>query len=301
MPRRLSDLPALASRHARWAVRDRFPRRKVVRDVQGVRMVLPWSHRLPDYAKGDSPYGTNLVRLAAALASADDGVLTVLDVGANVGDSTLQILHAADARILCVEGDPYYLEFLHLNTEGEDRVTVVEGLLSASGRAETMSAVRSGGTTRFEAGTKVDALDAVTPAQLRGEHPSFARLRLAKSDTDGYDVALVPAIAEAWSDEPPVLFFEYDHQLSRLAGNDPYQVWTRLTELGYSDLAVWDNGGLPLGRTTVEEIPTLAAELDRPARRRSSRYWDVAVAHGSDGGGADVLAELVPGRFEPAL
>jgi len=67
----------------------------VVREVQGVRLVLPWSHRLPDYATAGSSYGQNLVELARLLG-AGPRPLTVMDVGANVGDSVLQILNATE-------------------------------------------------------------------------------------------------------------------------------------------------------------------------------------------------------------
>lgn len=297
MQRRLQDLPALVWKHTRWAVRDRFPRRKVVREVQGVRMVLPWAHRLPDYARGGSPYGQNLVHLAAALARGAQE-LTVLDVGANIGDSTLQILAATDARVLCVEGDPFYLEFLHLNVDSDPRVTVVEALLAAGGSSTATTAIRTGGTTRFAEGGRDDGLTAVSAADLRAAHPGFDRVRLVKSDTDGYDVVLVPAVAEAWVDQPPVLFFEYDHELSRLAGNDPEQLWDRLAVLGYRDAAVWDNGGRPLGRTTTDRLPVLAKELDLPLAERDVHYWDVAVAHEDDEEACAVLAELVPSMLE---
>lgn len=294
MHRRLQDLPALVWRHARWAVRDRFPRRRVVREVQGVRMVLPWSHRLPDYARDDSPYGQNLVHLAAALARPGEP-LTMLDIGANVGDSTLQVLAATDARVLCVEADPFYLDFLHLNVDADPRVAVVEGLLSAGGATRAQTAVRTGGTTRFEPGQSTDALDTVTAARLREDHPDFDRLRLVKSDTDGYDVVLVPAVAEVWRDQPPVLFFEYDHHLSRLAGNDPVAVWSRLAELGYDQVAVWDNGGTALGRTSVDQITAHVTALDGEWKQKHVRYWDVAVAHQDDEAGSEALARLVPG------
>jgi FkbM family methyltransferase len=80
--------------------------------------------------------------------------LTVLDVGANVGDSALQILDAVDARILCVEGDDFYLDFLDLNVGEDPRVTIVAALLSSEEPQESapMRAVRAGGTSRFVPG-----------------------------------------------------------------------------------------------------------------------------------------------------
>ncbi|MFC5727418.1 MULTISPECIES: FkbM family methyltransferase [Nocardioides] len=284
-----------ARRHARWFVRDLFPNRPVVREVQGVRMVLPWSHRLPDYAPDGSPYGQNLVRLAALLAESAPP-LTVLDVGANVGDSALQILHAADGQVLCVEADKAYLDFLRRNVGDDPRITVVEGLLVVDDDASAGStAVRTGGTTRFVEGGGSDAMPTVSAAALRARYPSYDDLRLVKSDTDGYDVDLVPAIAEAWSDRRPVLFLEYDPHLTRLAGSDPLGLWPRLTALGYHHVAVWDNGGEPLGQTTTAQIADQAKALDalRP-RRRKRVYWDVAVVHADDAAGRQAIEALVP-------
>ena len=108
-------MPNYLRHYIRWWVRDRFPNRKVVRTVQGVTMTLPWPHRLPDYAgRGSLRPEPGAARGRAVRASTP---VTVLDVGANVGDSALQILHATDAQILCVEADPYFLEYLHLNVD----------------------------------------------------------------------------------------------------------------------------------------------------------------------------------------
>lgn len=295
------------ARRARWAVRDCWPGRKVVRNVQGVEMVLPWSHRLPDYASDGSPYGQNLVRLAARLAQPGE-TLTVLDIGANVGDSALQILSAdaaADARILCVEGDEFYLDFLRLNVGEDLRVTVVPALLAAEESVDAqLKPVRVGGTTRFTPHSDGSGAtpSSVTADELRRRHPEFDRLRLAKSDTDGYDVQLVPAIAETWADGPPVLFFEYDLRLSRLAGHDPLAVWERLTQLGYEEVGIWDNGGNPIGRVATHRMTEVSEMIDVPLRRRPlfSRspgpvpYWDVALAHRDDLAGQEAIRALLP-------
>lgn len=276
--------------------------RKVVRDVQGVRMVLPWAHRLPDYVAHNPNYGQNLVELARLLA--ETSPLTVMDIGANVGDSALQILHAADGKVLCVEGDTAYLEFLHLNVDNDPRITVVEALLAVGAVGERTKAVRTGGTTRFETGAEHDAMPSVTPSALRAEFPDFAELRLIKSDTDGYDVSLVPAVAQEWADAHPVLFFEYDPYLTKIAQLDPLAVWPQLRELGYVDIAVWDNGGTPIGRMTPETIGERSAVLDIfPGNRPAARtYWDVAVVHGDDQLALAALDQLIPateGRSAP--
>lgn len=288
-------IPSIVKRRAGWFIRDRFPFRPVVRQVQGVELVLPWSHRLPDYAAAGPGYGQNLVRLAAVLAEA--GPLTVLDIGANVGDSAVQILHAADGKVLCVEADVAYLEFLHRNVDADERVDVVEALLAVGDAASARTAVRTGGTTRFADGVEAgsgDAMPTITPAELRERFPAFAGLRLVKSDTDGYDVNLVPAVAAEWADARPVLFFEYDPYLTRLAGFDPAQVWSDLESLGYRHVAVWDNGATPVGRAPIDRIAEHARALDdQPGRGRPRAYWDVAVVHGDDAAGRQAIEGMV--------
>ncbi|WP_460851357.1 FkbM family methyltransferase [Nocardioides montaniterrae] len=293
----MSSLVGSVRRRAGWFVRDRFPRRAVVREVQGVEMVLPWSHRLPDYTGNGSIYGQNLVELAKLLAETSE--LTVLDVGANVGDSTLQILDAADGRVLCVEADKFYLDFLHRNVDADPRVTVVESLLAVDDAAAKTTAVRSGGTTRFvEATGAEDAMPSITPTRLRETQPDFADMRLVKSDTDGYDCTLIPVIAEAWAESKPVLFFEYDPYLTRIAGYDPVEVWTRLDALGYHRAAVWMHHGGVVGQLTGEEIAARHTELDDFNHKRpgSRSYWDIAVVHDDDAAGLAVLDRLMPRR-----
>ena len=147
---------------------------------------------------------------------------------------------------------------------------MVEALLTPDPTTEATTAVRTGGTTRFAEGAVGDALPTVTPDALRSDYPSFANLRLVKSDTDGYDVALVPAIAEAWGGAHPVLFFEYDHRLSRHRRQRPARGVAAARELGYRDVAVWGNGGQPLGRTTVDDIGARTAPLEEKVGIRAA-------------------------------
>ena len=142
-PRTPESLPARVARRIRWVVRDHFPLRPVRRTVQGVDMVLPWSHRLPDYARTEPLYGQNLPRLAAGLAKHDGRPVVVLDIGANVGDSALQILDAAPGKVLCVEGDRVFLDFLHTNVDDLPDVVIEPALLLPHADDVSMAPVRA--------------------------------------------------------------------------------------------------------------------------------------------------------------
>jgi FkbM family methyltransferase len=267
-----------------------FATRTVRRRVQGVELVMPWSHRLPDYARVAPQYGQNLVELAVGLAA--DGPLAVIDVGANIGDSALQILDRVDARVLCVEGDPFWLDYLHQNVDREPRVRVQESLLTPRGTDARLEPVRVGGTTHFVAGAA--ERPALRVDELRDVHPDFASPRLIKSDTDGFETTLIPELAAEFASSRPVLFFELDTVLTReVSGTDAAAVWAPLEQLGYDHVAVWSNYGDPLGSMPISEAADATRRLaDDNESRRQRTYWDVAVAHRDDQVGAGVIRSL---------
>jgi FkbM family methyltransferase len=277
--------------------------RSVQRTVQGVELTLPRSHMLPVYARIKPSYGQNLVKLATDLAArlpVDQQPLRVVDIGANVGDSALQINAATGAHVLCIEGDPYWAEYLHRNVDGNVAITVEEVLLlPEESELAASSPVRDHGTTRFiqDSGGPA-ALPSATASDLRARNQDFDRVRLIKSDTDGFDPALVPAAAQAWADCGPVLFFEFDPELARKVGYDPNDMWGVLADLGYSRLAIWDNAGEPLGQLDIGAAAETAATLEPKPVNLGYHFWDVAACRADDMEGRDVLERLVPLQFD---
>jgi FkbM family methyltransferase len=282
----------------RERIRTRFGSRVVVREVSGARLAMPWSHRLPDYVRAFPTYGRNLVDLAAAIAT--DEPLLMLDLGANIGDSALQVLARVDARVLCIDGDPHWLPFLQRNTAHDSRITVEAALIVPDSSIGPVAAVRDGaGTTRFAAGEGEAVTLQLTADELRARHPDFARLRLIKSDTDGYDTRLVPLLARAWADAAPVLFFEFDPGLAAQAGDTHAQrVWDELAALGYTHGAAWANTGTPLGHGSLDDLRAAAAVLTTGSGEHP--YWDVALATASDAAGQAALAALAPATLAGA-
>jgi FkbM family methyltransferase len=274
--------------------------RMVKRHVQGVDLYLPWSHLLPDYARVNPAYGQNLVELAAGLGAAQQTPLHVLDVGANIGDSAAQIVARTEARVLCVEGDPFWIDYLRRNVGGDSRITMAEVFLAYPGSSWAgPTPVRAHGTTHFVDDASSSAGVTTLPiTELRKQYPAFDSLRLVKSDTDGLDVALVPAIIEAWQDSAPVVFFEFDPKLTRNAGfSNPNDVWDKLAALGYTRAAVWDNGGTPLGQLDIADAAANAAILDRSPDEIGYYFWDVAVRRPDDAAAAAVFDRLVSKDF----
>lgn len=296
---------SLRQSHAvRWglmALSNLLPNRPVRRRVQGVELLLPRRHPLPFYAFDGSPYGQNLVALADLLAPAREG-LTMLDVGANIGDSAVQVLDAVGGgHVVCVEPDERWLWYLERNVGRFTETWIEPSLLLPEGESATLKAVRyKAGTTRFEHSPERSDASALTPTQLKERYPVLQNVRLIKSDTDGYDVSLVPALATVFAASRPVLFFEYDPRLTSEAAphENPAAVWGRIAAEGYSYVAVWDNRGLRLGSAPIDALPDLSKALES---RSSGEYWDVAAAHRDDAPGLAALRSLAPSGLGETL
>ena len=94
------------------------------RRIHGAEMLLPLSHALPRYVGAHPMYDSVLPSFSKFLASRkSSGKLTIVDVGANIGD-TVRLVAAAleplSAKFICVEADDAYLALLRRNTEALD-------------------------------------------------------------------------------------------------------------------------------------------------------------------------------------
>ena len=260
-------------------------------------MWMPWSHRLPDHVSVASEYGQNLVQLAVALADAGPGPLRVIDVGANIGDSALQIAARVPAQILAVEADEFYLGYLRRNVSALSTVTIAPVLLTATeSPTESWEPVRVGGTAHFrevsEDGGGSTGLATLPVSRLRDTHPAFDHVRLIKSDTDGYDALLVPALARAYTDSRPVLFFEYDPALTAsVSGAGWDDAWKCLAELGYDYVGMWSNTGAPLELSNCDDAVEVARRWIDGAHGRVP-YLDIVAVHHQDVAGKAAVTAL---------
>lgn len=262
----------------------------VARTIQGVTLWMPRSHRLGDFAAVAPEYGQNIVRLATTLDP--DEPLQLIDVGANIGDTTAQVLAARPGTALCVEADAYWLPFLQRNLDGS-KSTIAFHLLVPSAEAGGKAArpVRNNqGTTTFAEGSDPSTAPPIVIADLPAKYPEFDRVRLVKSDTDGYDAALIPALAATYAATKPALFFEYDERLTRNTGNEhPDGLFARLVELGYERFVAWDNWGVLRSTFTAADWSDALSPLRDGIAAREWDFWDVAAVHGDDPAGIAAL------------
>ncbi len=270
------------ARRARLAVGDPA----VTWTVDGTELVLPLSHDLPVHRARHPRYSANLGSLAAAVA-AHDPTATLIDIGANVGDSVAIIRARTPMPVLCIEGDEVFLPYLRRNVADADEVEVAPHYVSVSADGSSTAVVeRSSGTARLVEGGASGTATAVRDLiSLLGDHPRFARPRVIKVDTDGHDADILTAAAPLLGELRPVLFFEHDPGLAAAVGSgDPADLFAVLAVLGYEHFISFTNVGQLVGTDRADRLPGLVERSRRLGSSGQPPYLDVVALHADDAG-----------------
>jgi len=247
--------------------------------VAEARLLAPLSHDRPIYQRHFAHYDTALPRLAQHL-QAERGTLAVVNVGANIGDTSAALLAAPGITVLAIEGDERLFRLLAANAAANaalwcDRLTAVHGLLGV--RSEVLAAALDvgRGTGRLQAGNGTMALS--TMADVVDEHPAFRDAGLLKIDTGDFDIAILRDAREWLAAAQPVLFFEYDPHFWRPVTPDGARIFSQLADCGYGPLLAYDNFGWMAWSGTVRDGRRLE-ELDAWLSGRAGQvYVDLCV------------------------
>jgi len=269
-----------ALRSATLRVRDPI----VAYRLNGYSLALPLSHDLPDNRRVAPIYGDNLRRLCEFLR-ARNGRLTMIDVGANVGDSWALSSPAEGDRHLLVEASERWSRLLERNATGASGVTRVRAMVSDRCERVSASVVVEHGNGRVVVGGR-DAreIETVTVDALVARHPGFARADLLKVDVEGWDARVLRGAGTLLREAQPVLFFEHDP--AGTAAGEGDQVFHELAGLGYRRFLFYDHRGYLAAVVGAGEWGRVA-DLDAYAAQLEHYYYDVCVFHGDHADLAD--------------
>lgn len=265
--------------------------------LDGTTLLLPLSHELPMIRRHLPDYSRNIARIAAALAEKHPG-MSMVDIGANIGDTVAIVRRLARFPILCIDGDPLYYALLVQNTGALGDVCHVNAYIGEASTTLHATAGRHGGTggmTADPAGTATIRTRSL--ASVLGDDPAFHAPRLVKIDTDGFDTRIVKGAIDFLAQARPVIFMEYDPHL--FAANDPdgFGVFALLREAGYSDALFFENTGPFLARVRLDDAETLEDLHAHYSGRGGRAYCDVCVFPPAE---ADVMQAVRRGELRAA-
>ena len=252
--------------------------------IGGYPVVLPPESRLPYYQWRDATYDAYAADLLAA-ACDGRGSATLIDIGANVGDTAVLALSAAEnLSVVSVEGSPYFLNYLGQNIAPfGSRAEVIEGFVGPIAGLHRYS--RDGDTGGFQrsvadADESVEVTTWVTVPQLLAK--AAGDLVIWKTDTDGFDIHLVTQHWEEISTRCDVIWMEFD-PVGTLGPSEDIGVLLDLVAASGREVHVYDNVGHHMCGTSGSDAARTLADLAAWVRERRRGfapvlYFDIWIA-----------------------
>lgn len=243
--------------------------------IHGREMQLPVSHKLPIYSADWPLYDTLPTRVADYLR-ARDGLLLMVDVGANIGDTILACSKANNHDgFLGVEANPEFVRYLKLNTNDLGGFVLVEAFCHSGSKKEASVCIESiGGTARIVEANQGVVLPKRTLDEILTEYPRFKDFNFLKVDTDGNDFDVLKGGQKSIAARHPIILMECDVFGNVNYVEDVLQAIASLAEAGYATVIVYDNLGNYFGTFAVENC---AHFLDALAHQIVSEfgYYDL--------------------------
>lgn len=199
---------------------------------------IPPHFKLPDFQQSFKLYDRFLPILAKHL----DGERVIIDVGANIGDTTIAMMQNCVNPMICVEPSDTFFPYLERNLRsiGYESVSRVKTSKTLVG---TGSITGSLNHTDGTASLKVSkASNSITPVALDKIIDDVSNIVLLKVDTDGYDFDVISSAEEILSHSEPILFWENEisEDFQNIGFNNLYYL---LEKKGYTHIYIFDNFG----------------------------------------------------------
>lgn len=231
-------------------------------------------------ARQAQPLRDRAIGIIAAAVEQRHGPATIIDVGANVGDTAAIIASSARrSELVLVEPSDYFAALLQRNIEQlPNRCRVVRCLVGVADQGELR---HWGGTAVFEP----RSTGAVGYDVKRLDELGAGDVRLVKIDTDGYDFAIIESHGAWLGETGPALFYEVDCSTDSLL-RQANRALDALERARYEHFAVWDDAGYLLLSTDDKGVVAQLHEYLHASRRgpgslRISNF-DVLAVTGDD-------------------
>jgi len=167
---------------------------------------IPSDHDLPRFQSKWRLYD----RFLPVLVKYIDADRSVVDVGANIGDTAIALLQNCSNQVKCIEPSDIFYPVLERNlkkwTSGSviPRVTLIKKVVGTGGIEGSLHHTK-GGSARLVHGEDENAIK-VTPLDFLVDQVS--ETGLIKVDTDGYDFDVLLSAKEIIAKSKPILFWE---------------------------------------------------------------------------------------------
>jgi FkbM family methyltransferase len=210
---------------------------------------------------------------------------TMIDIGANVGDTIAVVRSITTIPIIAIEGDAFSYSFLQKNaTQFKDVYTLSE-YLGEEKKAMQVTMEKEGWNNTIIPTTGGDAvINLKTLDDVIAEHNLETRnIKLLKIDTEGFDTIILRGCRKTISLNNLVLYFEYNGENMNTIGEKGFDTLMQLKDFGYSDIHIFDCTDNLIMATTLDNKDTLQQLHDYAHMHKTMiPYFDICVFHKDD-------------------
>jgi FkbM family methyltransferase len=243
--------------------------------IHGRNMQLPLSHSLPGYL-ADLPLYDRLPRRLSQFVKRDSQSLTVIDVGANIGDTIAAFYTDPRDRFLAIEPDPHFRKFLQANWGSNPNVTIISDLCSSESLQGTFRIQEKNGTASLVPSTDGLAMQSRTLDDILVEHAFAQQADILKVDTDGHDFKVLAGARRLIQDRQPIVLFECAPFGNPNYPQDVLSTLSSFAQADYQDCLIYTNRGALIGNFSLGDLSSIENLLFYQCLT-DSLYYDILV------------------------
>jgi FkbM family methyltransferase len=224
---------------------------------------------------------------------------TVIDIGANVGDSCAIIHRHSKLKIICVEASDFFFGYLAKNVERlfADRAIARHSFVVTSPDENPKGLYHWGGTAKLVDAPFVESCAAVAIGSLLS---SVDEVALLKVDTDGLDIELISGVFDDGGTPRFPCYFEYEFPNDsavaiRNHGAKLLALCQKVAAAGYISAFVWDDAGRFFGLIDLRDPAGITNAINYMGHLRYRPVWgfDICLLHQSDTMLASDLCKII--------
>lgn len=236
---------------------------------------MNFSHQLPLYLVQYILYDTALPRIVKKIGV--NKKLNIVDVGANVGDTTALIKTSnSNVNILCVEGNTAYSMLLKKNYQDDRAVFIEESFCSDVREVKNISLNTKNGTATINLHNRVDdQVDFLTLDEIIQKYEEFINIDLIKVDTDGFDYKVLRGTTQILKNQQPFVFFELDKYFLLKNDENIMSIFEIFKDSKYENFILYDNYGYLIGLFNFNQLDIVQGIIDYMFNKKM--YLDVLM------------------------
>ncbi|MDF5722700.1 MAG: FkbM family methyltransferase [Rhizonema sp. PD37] len=207
--------------------------------IHGHKVVLNYGYTYPINSRQNPSYNNPLVELVYQAYITKKSPITLIDIGAAIGDTVLLVYSNCPNMIqnfYCVDGDKEFFRYLQQNLGHFKEGTLILSMLSQEDKNERELVRTHAGTASAQGEVEISArsLDSVML------EAGLQNVDVLKIDVDGFDGKILLGARYILQQYQPALIFEWHPILCEKTGNSQTEHFEALVACGYEKF-IWFN------------------------------------------------------------